>query len=91
VISNVIDQISTSAHSVGETGMPVNALVVPAFELKVDSPFTDTESCRSYLKNDSRFLPLLFNDLHECFQDKDCIVFQEDMNWEDHYTTESKK
>ena len=71
MISNVIDQISTSAHSVGETGMPVNALVVPAFERKVDSPLTDdTESCRRYLKKDSRFLPLLFNDLHECFQDK---------------------
>ena len=70
VKSNVIDQISTAAHSVGETGMPVNALVVPAFERKVDSPCTDTESCRSYLKKDSRFLPLLFNDLHVCFQDK---------------------
>ena len=51
--------------------MPVNALVVPAFERKVDSPLTDdTESCRRYLKKDSRFLPLLFNDLHVCFQDK---------------------
>ena len=91
VKSNVIDQISTAAHSVGETGMPVNALVVPAFERKVDSPCTDTESCRSYLKKDSRFLPLLFNDVNECIQDKDCIVFQEDMNWEGHHTTESKK
>lgn len=68
----------------------MNALVVPAFERKVDSPCTDTESCSSYLKKDSRFLPLLFNDVNECIQDKDCIVFQEDMNWEGHHTTESK-
>lgn len=90
VKANVIDQMTTSVHFSGKTEIPVNAIVVPAFERKVSSPCTDTESCRNYLRNDSRFLPLLFNDLKECIQGKDCIVFQEDMNWEGHHTTESK-
>ncbi|KAL3808071.1 hypothetical protein ACHAXA_006624 [Cyclostephanos tholiformis] len=90
VKANVIDQVTTTTPSDGETDFPVSAIVVPAFERKLDSPCTDTESCRSYLQNNSRFLPLLFNDLKECIQVKDCIVFQEDMNWEGHHTTESK-
>jgi len=90
VKANVIDQMTTSVHFSGKPDIPLNAIVVPAFERKVASPCTDTESCRNYLRNDSRFLPLLFNDLKECIQGKDCIVFQEDMNWEGHHTTESK-
>jgi hypothetical protein len=90
--ANIIDQISTinaKEESVGS--IPVNAIVVPAFERKVTTPCTDTESCRKYLADDPNFLPLLFNDLSECIHDKDCIVFQEDMNWEGHHTTQSKK
>jgi hypothetical protein len=88
VKANLIDQVMTTGAR--EIDHHVSAIVVPAFERKVDSPCTDTESCRSYLQNNSRFLPLLFNDLKECVQGKDCIVFQEDMNWEGHHTTESK-
>lgn len=91
VKANVIDQILTTVNSAEETGIPVNAIVVPAFERKVDPPCTDTDSCSSYLKADHRFLPLLFHDLKECVQDKDCIVFQEDLNWEGHHTTETNK
>jgi len=91
VKDNLIDQITMARQSVSETEIPVNAIVVPAFERKVDPPCSDIESCRSYLQKDSKFLPLLFNGLQECIQDKDCIVFQEDMNWEGHHTTQSKK
>jgi hypothetical protein len=90
--ANIIDQISAmNAKEESGDGIPVNAIVVPAFERKVDTPCIDTESCRKYLTNDPNFLPLLFNDLSECIHDKDCIVFQADMNWEGHHTTQSKK
>jgi hypothetical protein len=90
--ANIIDQISSiNAKEESGDGIPVNAIVVPAFERKVTTPCTDTETCRTYLANDPNFLPLLFNDLSECIHDKDCIVFQADMNWEGHHTTESKK
>ena len=87
VRDNVMDQLS----AVEQSKIPVNAIVIPAFERKVNPPCTEIESCRSYLQKDSTFLPLLFNDLNECIQKKDCIVFQEDMNWEGHHTTQSKK
>jgi hypothetical protein len=88
VKANLIDHVTTTASR--EIDFPVSAIVVPAFERKGDSPCTDTESCRSYLQNNSRFLPLLFNDMKECIQGRDCIVFQEDINWEGHHTTKSK-
>lgn len=80
-----------TGQSRSEIEIPVNAIVVPAFERKVHPPCTDIESCRTYLQKDSKFLPILFNDLEECIDDEDCIVFQEDMNWEGHHTTQSKK
>jgi len=93
VKDNIMDQISTAKQiSGGEAEIPMNAIVVPAFERKVtDPPCADIESCRRYMQEDSKFLPLLFNDLRECIQEEDCIVFQEDMNWEGHHTTQSKK
>lgn len=93
VKDNVMDQISSIEQSSGEKAeeIPVNAIVVPAFERKVDPPCHDIESCRSYMQEDTKFLPLLFNDLRECINEEDCIVFQSDMNWEGHHTTESKK
>eukprot|EP00581_Thalassiosira_minuscula_P004301 CAMPEP_0183747204 /NCGR_PEP_ID=MMETSP0737-20130205/67146_1 /TAXON_ID=385413 /ORGANISM="Thalassiosira miniscula, Strain CCMP1093" /LENGTH=630 /DNA_ID=CAMNT_0025982913 /DNA_START=211 /DNA_END=2099 /DNA_ORIENTATION=- len=91
VKDNLVDQITIARQSAGETEIPVTAMVVPAFERKVDPPCSDIESCRSYLQNDSKFLPLLFHDLKECIGQEDCIVFQSDMNWEGHHTTQSKK
>jgi len=92
VKDNIMDQISTAKQiSGGEAEIPMNVIVVPAFERKVDPPCKDIESCRRYMQEDSKFLPLLFNDLRECIQEEDCIVFQEDMNWEGHHTTQSKK
>lgn len=91
VKDNLMDQITMTEQSGSEMEIPLNAIVVPAFERKVDPPCEDIESCRSYLQKDPKFLPLLFNDLKECIGEEDCIVFQEDMNWEGHHTTESKK
>lgn len=88
---NVMDQITMAEQSDGAASIPVNAIVVPAFERKVNPPCIEIESCRSYLQKDSAFLPILFNDLNECILQKDCIVFQEDMNWEGHHTTQSQK
>ncbi|KAL7549744.1 hypothetical protein ACHAWF_013010 [Thalassiosira exigua] len=89
---NVIDQIAMRKQSTTDKEIiPVNAIVVPAFERKVDPPCPDIETCRSYLQKDSNFLPLLFNDLSECVDEEDCIVFQADMNWEGHHTTQSEK
>mmetsp|Transcript_29020 Transcript_29020/g.60763 ORF Transcript_29020/g.60763 Transcript_29020/m.60763 type:complete len:786 (+) Transcript_29020:350-2707(+) len=99
VKDNLMDQIAIANHSLIASGgnekgieeIPINAVVVPAFERKVHPPCEDIESCQNYLKEDPNFLPSLFNDLKECADNKNCIVFQEDMNWEGHHTTESKK
>ena len=88
---NLMDEVSMTDTN-GDFQVPLKALVVPAFERKVhrDPPCTDTVSCQKFLRDDSRFLPLLFNDLNECIKDEDCIVFQKDMNWEGHHTTKSE-
>jgi hypothetical protein len=83
---NLMDQVSSNNGKV-----PTNAIVVPAFERKVNPPCTDIESCRGYLQKDPTFLPTLFNDMKECVRDKNCIVFQSDNNWEGHHTTKTQK
>lgn len=91
VKDNVMDQIIMSRQqNKNDAESPVNAIVVPAFERKVDPPCEDIESCKSYMQKDSTFLPLLFSDLKECIDEEDCIVFQSDANWEGHHTTHSK-
>jgi len=87
---NLMDEVSMTETN-GDFQVPLKALVVPAFERKVhrDPPCTNAASCQKFLRDDSRFLPLLFNDLNECIKDKDCDVFQKDMNWEGHHTTKS--
>ena len=91
VKDNLMDEIAMAKESAGVTEISVNAIVVPAFERRLDPPCPDIESCRSYLQKDPKFLPLLFNDMKECIKGEDCIVFQEDVNWEGHHTTQSKK
>ena len=83
---NLLDQISSNDGKV-----PSNAIVVPAFERKVNPPCSDIESCKLYLQKDPNFLPTLFNDMKECVRDKNCIVFQSDNNWEGHHTTKTQK
>mmetsp|Transcript_19848 Transcript_19848/g.42703 ORF Transcript_19848/g.42703 Transcript_19848/m.42703 type:complete len:688 (+) Transcript_19848:88-2151(+) len=91
---NLVDQITMlnqTQKKGGEMEIPMNAIVVPAFERKIETPCPDIESCKSYLRDDPGFLPLLFYDLNECVQNEECIVFQEDVNWEGHHTTQSTK
>eukprot|EP00956_Cyclotella_meneghiniana_P035108 scaffold111476_cov58-Cyclotella_meneghiniana.AAC.1 len=95
VIDNLVDQITmhnNKSHKKSQgLQIPMEAIVVPAFERTVDSPCNSIEDCKSYMQNDSKFLPSLFTDLKECVDNKDCIVFQSDTNWEGHHTTNSKK
>ena len=83
---NLVDQISSNNGEV-----PTNAIVVPAFERKVNPLCSSIEACKEYLQKDPSFLPTLFNDMKECVRDKKCIVFQSDNNWEGHHTTKTKK
>lgn len=96
VIDNLVDQITmfngNKKRKKNETlHIPMQAIVVPAFERTVEEPCASIEDCKSYMKNDSKFLPSLFIDLKECVDSKDCIVFQSNNNWEGHHTTNSKK
>lgn len=96
VIDNLVEQITIlndrkSRKNRGDLHIPMQAIVVPAFERIVDEPCADVEDCKRYVKNDSNFLPSLFIDLKECVDSKDCIVFQSNNNWEGHHTTNSKK
>jgi hypothetical protein len=96
IIDNLIDQITmseTGAHHKKSEGLqiPMEAIVVPAFERTADHPCASIEDCKSYMKKDPKFLPSLFVELKECVDSKDCIVFQSDNNWEGHHTTNSNK
>jgi uncharacterized protein YdaU (DUF1376 family) len=96
ITDNLVDQITIfngtkPRKKSEELQIPVHAIVVPAFERKIQSPCATIEDCKSYLKNDSNFLPSLFYDLKECLENEECIVFQSDNNWEGHHTTDSKK
>ena len=96
VIDNIVDQTTIlNADKSRKTNqglqIPMEAIVVPAFERTVDHPCASIEDCMKYMKNDPRFLPSLFIDLKECVDSKECIVFQSNNNWEGHHTTDSKK
>ena len=75
------------------------ALIVPAFERKAppdDGPCqaatsSRDDSCAKYLKADSGFIPKTFTELQECYNSKECIVFQSEVNWEGHYSTRSEQ
>jgi hypothetical protein len=96
VVDNLVDQITIFNESKPRKKsqslqIPMQAIVVPAFERTIESPCASIENCKSYMKNDPKFLPSLFVDLKECVDEKECIVFQSDNNWEGHHTTNSKK
>ncbi|KAL7518174.1 hypothetical protein ACHAWX_003026 [Stephanocyclus meneghinianus] len=96
IIDNLVDQITIYNQTQpreknGGLRIPMQAIIVPAFERKIEIPCPDIESCKSYMKNDPNFLPSLFYELKECVENEDCIVFQSDMNWEGHHTTDSEK
>jgi hypothetical protein len=96
IVDNLVDQVTiyNEAQPQKKNGglrIPMQAIIVPAFERKIENPCPDIESCKSYMKNDPNFLPSLFYELRECVENEDCIVFQSDMNWEGHHTTDSEK
>ena len=77
-------------YSAGESLGKRPALIVPAFERKPPEPCESEADCSKYLQGDSSFIPSTFDDLHHCFERQDCIVFQSDVNWEGHFSTNSK-
>jgi hypothetical protein len=66
------------------------ALIVPAFERQPPEPCETASTCAAYLQSNSSFIPHSFTDLQHCFQSKECIVFQSQVNWEGHYSTRSE-
>jgi len=73
------------------------ALVVPAFEKKAPKSCddaTDPALCMSkFLQENGAFLPRTFDELKECYEseEKDCVVFQSEYNWDGHSTTRSDR
>jgi hypothetical protein len=74
-----------------ETGTTTTALVVPAFERKPPIECLTEDDCSKYLKVDTNFIPHTFEELRECYNDKHCVVFQSENNWDGHSTTQSDK
>jgi hypothetical protein len=69
-----------------------HALVVPAFERVLDPPCTTDADCRRHLDSEASFLPGTFDELRRCVNERnECIVFQNDNNWEGHSSTGSKQ
>jgi hypothetical protein len=65
------------------------ALIIPAFERVPPKPCGTEQECASYLQSNKSFLPHSFSELHKCVKNKNCIVFQSDVNWDGHYSTRS--
>mmetsp|Transcript_55248 Transcript_55248/g.81951 ORF Transcript_55248/g.81951 Transcript_55248/m.81951 type:complete len:424 (-) Transcript_55248:239-1510(-) len=73
-------------HVTGER----DALVIPAFERVTPRGCSKPSECRSFLREDTSFIPSTFDELKACHDAKDCIVFQSRNNWEGHFTTNSE-
>jgi Glycosyl-transferase for dystroglycan len=69
-----------------------DALVVPAFQRVLKPPCTTADECQHHLASNSSFLPRTFEELQQCVHERnECIVFQDDNNWEGHSSTGSKQ
>jgi hypothetical protein len=76
----------------GDRGLdPKDAIVIPAFERKIQSPCETLEGCQQLIKDDPNFIPGKMSQLLRCIKGKDCIVFQSDVNWEGHADTKTKE
>jgi len=76
----------------GDRGIdPKDAIVVPAFERKLglDSPCNTLQDCQKLSAEDDTFIPKSMEGLGTCIKEKECIVFQSDVNWEGHFDTQS--
>jgi hypothetical protein len=65
------------------------ALIVPAWERRVETPCATLEACLELSQRDTAFVPDSFSSLQKCVADKHCQVFQQDINWEGHGATHS--
>ena len=66
-----------------------HAIVVPAFERKLKEPCKTLKDCHEYLSKNDDFVPKTMEGLKKCYEDGDCKVFQSDVNWEGHFSTQS--
>eukprot|EP00550_Attheya_septentrionalis_P011365 CAMPEP_0198303322 /NCGR_PEP_ID=MMETSP1449-20131203/56827_1 /TAXON_ID=420275 /ORGANISM="Attheya septentrionalis, Strain CCMP2084" /LENGTH=463 /DNA_ID=CAMNT_0044005809 /DNA_START=606 /DNA_END=1997 /DNA_ORIENTATION=- len=66
------------------------AIVVPAFERTLAEPCKTMDECKSHMEKDPQFIPRSIEGLRGCVSAKDCIVFQSDVNWDGHASTNSK-
>ena len=75
----------------GDSGVdPLDAIVVPAFERKlIGGVKCDTlEECYRFIDNDD-FMPKNLTDLKKSILNEECIVFQSEINWEGHHSTDT--
>lgn len=73
------------------TTTPATAIIVPAFERKLLHGCKTESECAEHLQRNSSFIPHTFDDLIQCYERKECIVFQSDVNWDGHSTTRSNE
>lgn len=74
----------------GDRGIdPKDAIIVPAFERKSPIACETLLDCQHLSKEDASFIPNTMIELRSCLSDKECIVFQSDMNMAGHADTRS--
>ena len=89
--SSIKEQQKRSAskmNSKSTYGPDPQAIVIPAFDRRVKSLCATHEACADLLRNNSKFIPSNFDELHHCYyKAKDCIVFDGDINDIGHSST----
>jgi Glycosyl-transferase for dystroglycan len=83
------EQLIPTPDGVEATGGKI-AMVVPAFERVLYPPCTTDMECAKHLQKDSMFIPQTFEELKECYDSHNCMVFQKEVNWEGHSSTRTK-
>lgn len=76
----------------GDRGVdPKDAIVVPVFERKLGdaSPCSTLQDCQKLSAENDTFIPKSMEGLGKCIKEKQCIVFQSDVNGEGHFDTKS--
>ena len=65
-----------------------NAIVIPAFDRRVEPLCETNELCAQLLHNDSKFIPSNFEEMQHCYlKSKHCIVFDGDIHPPGHSST----
>jgi hypothetical protein len=63
------------------------AIVIPAFDRRVQPLCETSELCAQLLQNNSKFIPSNLGELRRCYRKKECIVFDNDINDIGHSST----